>query len=70
MNQTQDHLCGIVNGNSDNQVIRYCLKQQWGREWWHELPCRGDHRLCNCPYPNKYQVKEGRPPQSRQFPLF
>jgi len=64
-----DHPCGMVDAGISKEPIRYCLRGEWGREWWHELPCKGDRRLCDCPYPNEYQAKRGLPPQSRQFPL-
>ena len=66
---TSAHPCGRMNGDTD-KVVRSCLKGYWARPTWHGLPCRGDNRLCDCPFPNRYQAKEGKPPQSRQFPLF
>jgi len=63
------HPCGMTDLNISREPIRYCLRRYWNRGAWSELPCRGDPRRCDCPYPNEYQAKAGKPPQERQLPL-
>lgn len=64
------HPCGCIDLNVSKEPIRYCLRGYWGEQAWPELPCGGDPKLCDCPYPNEYQAKAGKSPQSRQLPLF
>lgn len=68
--KVKPHPCGCIDMNVSKETIRYCLRGYWGRQAWGGLPCGGDLRRCNCPYPNEYQAKKGLKPQDRQLPLF
>jgi hypothetical protein len=52
------HPCAIWlgrGGPNTTAPFRYCLREYWGRQWWGDLPCRGNQARCSCPYPPQPQ---------------